>query len=70
MIYAGLYGIEQHLEMPRPAEVDLYQADAETLVKFRRLPQNLQSACATAADSPFIQAHIPEAILAEYRKRA
>ena len=55
MIYAGLYGIERHLEMPHPAEVDLYQADAETLVKFRRLPQNLQSACATAADSPFIQ---------------
>ena len=70
MIYAGLYGIERHLEMPHPAEVDLYQADAETLVKFRRLPQNLQSACATAADSPFIQTYIPEAILAEYRKRA
>ena len=26
--------------------------------------------CATAADSPFIQTYIPEAILAEYRKRA
>ena len=70
MIYAGLYGIERHLEMPHPAEVDLYQADAETLVKFRRCLRTSSPACATAADSPFIQTLYPGSILAEYRKRA
>lgn len=69
MIYAGLHGIDSRLDPPAPANVDLYRADAETLTHFKRLPQNLESACAAAADSAFISAHIPAAILAEYRRQ-
>lgn len=69
MIHAGLYGIEQGLTPPPPADVDLYRAGADTLSRFRRLPQNLPSACATAAESEFIRRHIPAGILAAYCKR-
>ena len=63
VIYAGLHGIENKLELPEPANLNLYQADAQTLMKFRPLPQNLAAARAAAADSHFIRSHVPEAIL-------
>lgn len=69
MIHAGIYGIEQGLTPPPPADVDLYRAGADTLSRFRRLPQNTASACATAAESEFIRRHIPAGILAAYCKR-
>ena len=69
VIYAGLYGIEHRLELPPPADINLYQADPETLMRFRRLPQSLSAACAAASASEFIRAHIPAAILAEYCAR-
>ena len=68
MIQAGLYGIEHRLTPPQSADVDLYRADTETLKRFRRLPQNLESARATAARSDFLRACIPQAILTQYTK--
>lgn len=62
MIHAGLYGIEAGLELPEPADLNLYQADAQTLSAFRRLPQNLAVARRAAAESEFIRTHIPEGI--------
>lgn len=69
MIYAGLYGIEHQLELPEPADFNLYKADAETLVQFKKLPQDLKSACILAENSAFIQTYIPAAILHIYCKR-
>ena len=69
MIHAGLYGIEHNLQLPPPADLNLFQADAKTLSRFLPLPHSLPAACAAAAASPFIQAHIPAAILAEYCHR-
>lgn len=66
MIYAGLYGIEHQLDLPMVADLNLYKADAETLAAFEQLPENLTSACKIAADSSFIQKHIPAAILEIY----
>ncbi|MBQ8836582.1 MAG: glutamine synthetase [Clostridia bacterium] len=66
MIYAGLYGIENNLDLPMVADFNLYKADAETLAKFKKLPETLQSACKVAAASDFIRKHIPEALLEIY----
>ena len=66
MIYAGMYGIENRLELPIVADINLYKADKQTLAKFRHLPENLNSACRIAAESSFVKAHIPAAILDIY----
>ena len=66
MIYAGLYGIENKLDMPKPANINLYKADAETLANFRKLPENLNDACKLAEKSEFIKTHVPAAILDIY----
>lgn len=69
MIYAGLYGIENKLDLPVATNINLYKADAETLAKFKALPRNLDSACKIAADSEFIKKYIPAAILDIYCNR-
>ena len=68
VIQAGLRGMEHQLELPPAADLNLYQADAETLARFRSLPRDLESAI-RAADSAFIRETVPEAVIAEYRKR-
>lgn len=66
LIYAILDGIQNKLELPGPADINLYKADADTLAKFEQLPGDFKSACAAAASSPFIREHIPDAILDIY----
>lgn len=51
MIYAGLYGIQNKLELQDAADFNLYKADVDTLTKYEQLPKNLQSACAIASKS-------------------
>ena len=69
LIYAGLYGIQNKLELQKPADINLYTADSDTLSQFKQLPVNLKSACDAAAGSQFIKEHIPEAILNIYCSR-
>lgn len=69
LIYAGLYGIQNKLELQAPADINLYKADADTLAKFEQLPENLKSACALANSSNFIKEHIPDAMLEIYCNR-
>lgn len=66
MIYAGLYGLQNKPDMPEAADINLYKADAETLAKFRKLPEDLPSARRIAAASQFIKTHVPGAILDIY----
>lgn len=66
IIYAALQGIENKLELPAAAEVNLYTADAEILEKFQKLPQDLPTACEIAAESEFIKTYVPAAILDIY----
>lgn len=68
MIYAGLYGIEDKLELPMVADINLFKSDNETLAKYRNLPQDLKTACNIASDSTFIKKHIPVSILNIYCK--
>lgn len=66
IIYAGLHGVQQKLALPKAADVNLYKASPEILANYKRLPQDLTTACAIAAKSDFIKTHIPEKILNIY----
>lgn len=69
LIYAGLYGLENRLELPPAANFNLYTADSKTLSRYKKLPESLQAACKIAAESPFIGAHVPQAILDIYCRK-
>ncbi len=66
IIYAGLYGLQNKLEMPAVADINLYKADSDTLAKYQKLPQNLDEARKITARSEFIKAHVPSAITEIY----
>ena len=66
MIYAGLYGIQNKLDLPVVADINLYKADPDTLAKFRKLPESLREACVLASNSDFIKSHVPVEILDIY----
>ena len=63
IIYAGLYGLQNKLELPFVADFNLYTADEKTLSQFTRLPASLTEAKKAALNSSFIKEHIPEKIL-------
>ena len=63
MIYAGLYGIENRLELPPAVDCNLLQTGAAGL---RQLPMDLHAACKAARDSAFIRAHLPGAVVDHY----
>ncbi len=66
LIRACLEGLERGLELPAPADLDLFTAGPEVLRQFRRLPGSLEEAAAAAGDSSFIRAWVPETVLAAY----
>jgi len=66
MIHAGLYGIENDLELPAAVDLNLFRADEKVLDGLRQLPVDLASACKAAASSRFVREHIPAAILDIY----
>ena len=63
IIYAGLYGIKNNIELPFVADFNLFTADAETLSSFEKLPESLKEAKQIALNSKFIKEYIPEKIL-------
>ena len=69
MIYAGLYGIQNHLQLAEPTDINLYKANADVLSKFKMLPSSLKDACESALNSDFIKQHIPNEILEIYCNR-
>ena len=68
MIQAGLRGMEQALELPPAADLNLYQADGESLSRFQSLPQDRDAAVTAARASEFIAQAVPEAAAEEYFK--
>ena len=66
MIYAGLDGIENKLELPEPADVNLYKSNHVLLSRYEKLPGSFEEACSIACDSSFIRSHIPDEILSIY----
>lgn len=68
MIQAALRGMEQNLELPPAANLNLYQADIESLSRFQPLPQDREEAVSAAQSSRFIRSAVPEAVAEEYFK--
>lgn len=66
LIWAGLDGLQKKKELPRPVDVNLFTADAETVSGLAKLPETLADAKASAKNDGFIQAHIPEKIINIY----
>jgi len=66
LIYAGLDGIRNRLELAAPADFNLFTAKPEVLADYEKLPASFAEACIAAAASSFIRAHIPQEILAIY----
>lgn len=69
IIYASIHGIQNKLDLPPAADINLYKADNNTLSKFQKLPEALETACNIAASSEFIKEHIPAPVLNIYCHR-
>lgn len=63
LIYAGLDGLRRQMTPPPCADFNLYEAPAEQLAAFRRLPVTLEEARSAAMASDFIRSHLPSGIL-------
>ena len=66
MIYAGLEGIEQHMQLPESADINLFSAPAEVLKRFKKLPVDLAEARTAAYASGFVNEHLPAELVALY----
>ena len=62
MIYSGLDGITNRLELCPPSDRNLYTASPQDLAGYEKLPESFAQACRIAAESGFIRSHIPAAI--------
>ena len=68
LIYAGMDGITNARKLPAPTDRNLYTAEQQYIRQLETLPADLAKARELAAHSPFIQEHIPQAILDIYMK--
>ena len=68
LIYAGLYGIENKLDLPPAAEINFFKADKTTARQYKELPDTLEEAKVLAQKSEFIKKHLPESIINIYCK--
>lgn len=66
LIYASLYGIQNNLTPPAPADFNIYKAEPAILAGQKRLPADFKAACIAAYKSEFIREHIPTSILNIY----
>ena len=69
IIYAGLYGIKNNLDMPKAIDENLFNVSAELISELKKLPDSLEEACLLANQSDFICEHIPAAVLDIYCKK-
>ncbi len=68
LIYAGLDGIKNNTELPRPANINFYKADEKTLSEYKSLPKTRKEAVEIAQSSKFIAEHLPEMMIKTYCK--
>ena len=68
LIYAGMYGIENKLDLPPAAEINFFKTDKTTARQYKELPDTLEEAKALALKSSFITGHLPESIINIYCK--
>ncbi len=68
LIYAGLYGIENKLDLPPATEINFFKADKTIARQYKTLPDTLEEAKALAQKSEFISKYLPESIINIYCK--
>lgn len=66
LIWAGMDGIQKQTELPKPVDINLFKADADTVSELAKLPETLAEAKTIAKNDCFIKAHIPAEILDIY----
>ena len=66
LIYAGLQGIAEQLELPDTMEINLYKADRSVTDKLEQLPGTREEAAKLAAGSDFVRRFVPAACLEAY----
>jgi len=66
LIYAGLEGIENNLELKSPANLNLYKADEETAKLYDTIPDSLEKAIDCAIKSDFVAKCFPEKTLGKF----
>ena len=69
LIYAGLEGIAEEMQLPESADINLFTAAPELTEKYRPLPANLKEAIAAAKKSSFLKQYLPESIISAYCER-
>lgn len=63
MTEAGIEGITARLELPEPADINLFAAPDAVTSKYRALPATLEEAISIACESDFVRRVLPEAII-------
>lgn len=66
IINAGIWGIENKLELPPPTDYDLYTADVEEQSNLIKLPDSLREAISAAQNSEFVQRVLGRGLLEKY----
>lgn len=69
LIYAGIYGIENNLSLPEPADINLYTAGEEVLSKYKKLPCSYEEAAKAARSSEFLSRYLHASLIDNYCKR-
>ena len=69
ILYAGLEGIDRRLTPPPAADINMFNAPADALANYDRLPSSLQEAVTVAGAGAFLRAHLPEVVVSAYCNR-
>ena len=63
LIYAGLEGIENNLDVPEAVNANLFTADESITGGLQALPQSLAEAKEIARNSEFVRSHLPQGFI-------
>lgn len=66
LIYASLDGIQRKLQLPLPADVNLYTASEAELSKYKKLPESRKEAAEIAANSEFMRKYLTDSMIETY----
>ncbi|MPM06026.1 Glutamine synthetase [bioreactor metagenome] len=66
LIYAGLEGIENNIELKKPSNLNLYQASEDVLKNYDTIPDTLEEAVRIAEKSEFVANCLPSNTLKKY----
>lgn len=69
LVYAALDGIKNATRLPRPANVNFYNAPESVLSQYKRLPGSLREANVIAKESKLVKKVLPSSIIKTYIDR-